>query len=163
MGIETYPSPTIGTNRKSNLSPCFRENSSSLSIANNRGAAESLDGHTDGPRLFCSAAIQCLPAELFRFATTTVQTFKRAPRNISSVVKALKGISDRPTPRKLRSWGKGVRVPSSDGRAESVDRPILNVIPHCMYYSGTGWRCRRGRRDGFGTGPHAGRHSLAWH
>ena len=24
MGIETYPSPSIGTNRKSNLTPCFR-------------------------------------------------------------------------------------------------------------------------------------------
>jgi hypothetical protein len=24
VGVETYPSPSIGTNRKSNLTPCFR-------------------------------------------------------------------------------------------------------------------------------------------
>src|SRR5882757_6788613 len=46
VGIETYPSPSIGTDRKSNLSPCFREDFASLSIANNRGPAETSDGHT---------------------------------------------------------------------------------------------------------------------
>jgi hypothetical protein len=52
VGIESYPSPTIGTNRKSNLSSYLRKTFRSLSIADYRGAAESFDGHTDGPRLF---------------------------------------------------------------------------------------------------------------
>jgi hypothetical protein len=36
VGIETYPSPSIGTNRNSNLSSCFRDKFGSLSIADNR-------------------------------------------------------------------------------------------------------------------------------
>ena len=40
MGIESYPSPTIGTDRKSNLSLCFRQSFCSLSIADNRGSVE---------------------------------------------------------------------------------------------------------------------------
>ena len=42
MGIETYPSPSIGPNRNSNLSSCFREEFGSLSIADNRGKRQFL-------------------------------------------------------------------------------------------------------------------------
>jgi hypothetical protein len=44
VGIETYPSPTIGTNRKSNISPCFRESVLAASIADYRRAAANCDG-----------------------------------------------------------------------------------------------------------------------
>src|ERR1700730_12807353 len=46
VGIETYPSPSIGPNRNSNLSSCFREEFGSLSIADNRRQAAIFDGHT---------------------------------------------------------------------------------------------------------------------
>jgi GMP synthase (glutamine-hydrolysing) len=44
--IEAYPSPSIGPNRNSNLSNCFRETFGSLSIADNRRQAAIFDGHT---------------------------------------------------------------------------------------------------------------------
>jgi hypothetical protein len=46
VGIERYPSPTIGTDRKSSLCSCFHESFLSASIADYRGAAENFDGHT---------------------------------------------------------------------------------------------------------------------
>jgi hypothetical protein len=46
VGIESYRSPTIGTDRKSTLSSCFREIFRSLSIADNRGPAGTFNGHT---------------------------------------------------------------------------------------------------------------------
>src|ERR1700688_4358972 len=46
VGIETYPSPTIGTDRKSNISSCFLESFRSASIADYRRPTESFDGIT---------------------------------------------------------------------------------------------------------------------
>ena len=46
MGIESYPSPSIGLNLNSNLSSCFCEEFRSSSIADNRRQAAIFDGHT---------------------------------------------------------------------------------------------------------------------
>ena len=46
VGIENYPSPSIGTNRKSNITPCFCATFRSPSIANYRRPTENFDGIT---------------------------------------------------------------------------------------------------------------------
>jgi hypothetical protein len=48
VGIETYASPTIGIDRKSNLSLCFRESLPSTSIVHYRHGAKLADGIPDG-------------------------------------------------------------------------------------------------------------------
>lgn len=63
-------SPSIGSNRKSNITPCFRESFLSTSIANYRRPAESFDGITY--RLSCLDLVAVMAEREIAVSHTTV-------------------------------------------------------------------------------------------